>query len=197
MPTDYAGDIPDGYFVGWSPSSSIWLIQRGLLVDGQPEAATTTFRDGLRIYPLSAAAHPPAMELISVSGRSFNTIHSNDFDFYNEPAEVMAREPVDFLDPELRGLAASIGIRKDRPFAPDPRMRAILDDAAAVGNATARAIGFHRRDPEAYLYEGSAWKAAFIGGDYQWLVDGGIGGRNLDARSMFFYLANVKPRPWR
>lgn len=66
-----------------------------------------------------------------------------------------------------------------------------------VGNATARAIGFHRRDPEAYLYEGSAWKAAFIGGDYQWLVDGGIGGRNLDARSMFFYLANVKPRPWR
>jgi hypothetical protein len=56
---------------------------------------------------------------------------------------------VNFLDPELRGLAAGIGIRKDQPFAPDPRMKAILDDAAAVGNATARALGFQTRDAEA------------------------------------------------
>ena len=41
-------------------------------------------------------------------------------------------EPVDFLDPELRGLPASIGIRKDKPFAPAARMKAILTDAVAV-----------------------------------------------------------------
>jgi hypothetical protein len=39
---------------------------------------------------------------------------------------VLAKEPVDFLDPELRGLAARIGIRKDKPFALDARMKAIL-----------------------------------------------------------------------
>ena len=91
------------------------------------------------------------MEFISASRRSFNTVHANDFDFYTELAQVIAREPLDFLDPELRGLAAAIGIRKDRPFAPDERMKAILVDAAAVGNATARALCFKTRDPAAVL----------------------------------------------
>ena len=145
----------------------------------------------MKIYPLAEAADPPAMEFISGSGKAFNTIHSNDFDFYTELAEVIAREPVDVFDPELRGQAAGIGIRKNQPFAPDARMRAILEDAAAVGNATARALAFKTRTPDAYIYENSAWKTGFVGGDYQWLVDGGAGGRNLDARTMFFYVATV------
>jgi hypothetical protein len=131
------------------------------------------------------------MEFISGSGKAFNTIHANTSAFFEEIAEVVAREPVDCIDPELRGLAASIGIRKDHPFAPDERMAAILAEAAAVGNATARAIAFDTRDPGAFLYPGSAWKTAFVGGDYRWLSDGGVDGRDLDARSLFFYLATV------
>ena len=61
---------------------------------------------------------------------------------------------------------------------------------------SSRAIGFDSRDPEAYYCERSPWKTAFVGGDYQWLVDGGNGGRNLDARTNFFYLATVKRRRW-
>ena len=191
VPHDYDQDVPDGYFVGRSPSHSNWLVLRGLLVDGQPEIPTKTFLDGLKIYPLAQREDPPAMEFISASGHSFNTIHANDFDFYTELAQVIAHEPLDLIDPELRGLAASIGIRKDAPFAPDDRMRAILVDAAAVGNATARALSFKTRDPAAFYYENSAWKTAFIGGDYRWLLDDGVGGRNLDARSVFFYIATV------
>ncbi|KAA0918404.1 DUF1254 domain-containing protein [Dietzia sp. ANT_WB102] len=191
VPDDYDGEIPDGYFVGRTPSSSNWLILRGLLVDGRPDAAAASFREGVKIYPLAKADNPPAMEFITVSGEPFNTIHANDYAFFTEVAEVIAREPVGLLDHELRGLAASIGIRKGHPFAPDARMTAILSDAAAVGSATARAMVFKTRDAEAYLYEGSAWKAAFIGGDYQWLRDGGVGGRNLDARTSYFYLATV------
>jgi hypothetical protein len=131
------------------------------------------------------------MEFIGGSGKVFNTIHANTAAFYEEIADVVAREPVGWIDPELRGLAASIGIRRDRPFAPDARMAAILAEAAAVGNATARAIAFDTREPDAFLYPGSAWKTAFVGGDYQWLIDGGVNGRNLDARSLFFYLATV------
>ena len=191
VPTDFDGEIPEGYFVGRSPSSVNVLVLRGLLVDGQPDVATENFEEGLKIYPLSQAGTPPAMEFIKGSGKSFNTIHANDFTFYAEIADVIEREPIDFLDPELRGQAAAIGIRKDRPFAPDPRMTAILDDAAAVGNATARAVAFQPRDPEAYIYENSGWTTGFIGGDYRWLDDGGIGGRNLDARTRFFYVATV------
>ncbi len=42
-----------------------------------------------------------------------------------------------------------------------------------------------------YYYKGSAWKTPFIGGDYSWLIDGGMGGRNLDARTLYFYGATV------
>lgn len=191
VPEDYSGEIPDGYFVGRSPSHSNLIVLRGLLVDGKPDVPTRTFTEGVRVYPLAAAADPPAMEFISGSGKVFNTIHANNADFYDEIAEVIAREPVDLIDPDLRGLAAGIGIRKGQPFAPDERMKAILVEAAAVGNATARALTFATRDPAAFLYPGSWWKTGTIGGDYRYLIDDGAGGRNLDARTYFFYLATV------
>ena len=191
LPPGYDGDVPPGYFVSRSPSYVNWIALRGFLVDGKPDAATKNFKEGLKVYPLAQAKNPSPMEFISGSKKAFNTIHANNAEFYDEIAHVMAKEPVDFIDPELRGLAASIGIRKDKPFAPDERMKAILVEAAAVANATARAIDFQTRDPSAYYYDNSQWKTAFVGGDHNWLIDGGMGGRNLDARTSFFYQATV------
>ena len=191
VPAGYDGPVPDGYFVSRSPSRVNWLIMRGLLVDGQPEAPTRNFHEGLRVYPLSQADAPPAMEFISLSEREFNTIHANDVTFFEELDAVVQREPLDVIDPETRGLLATIGITKGTPFAPDDRMQALLTEAAAVANGTARAIAFQTRDPEAYLYPNSRWKTGFVGNDYRWLRDDGVGGRNLDARTLFFYVATV------
>ena len=191
LPPGFDGDVPDGYFTAESRSYVNWLILRGFLVDGRPDAAVAMFRDGLRVYPLAAAADPPTMEWVSLSEKVMNTIHANDFDYYEELAQVIAREPIDVIDPETRGLLAAIGIHKDKPFAPDGRMRAILEEAAAVGNATARAIDFRHRDPEVRVYKDRRWITGFLGGDYRWLRDGGRGGRHLDARTLFFYLATV------
>ena len=191
LPPDYEGPEPDGYFIVRSPSYTNWLILRGFLVDGRPDTAAELFRTGLRIYPLSQKDNPPEMEFISASGVKVNTIHANNVEFYEELATVIQREPIDVIDPETRGLLASIGIRKDQPFAPDDRLKAILVESAAVANATARSLFFQSRDPEAFLYEGSQWQTGFVGGDYRWLVDDGVGGRNLDARSYFFYVATV------
>jgi hypothetical protein len=188
LPPGYKDKAPSGYFTAQSPSYVNWLILRGFLVDGKPDAATKNFKDGLKIYPLAQAKNPPAMEFISGSKVPYNTIHANTFDFYDEIAEVVNKEPVDFIG---RGLANSIGITKGKPFAPDARMKAILTESAAVGNATARAIVFETRDKSAYYYNNSVWKTPFVGGDYKWLVDGGNGGRNLDARVLFFYQATV------
>ena len=64
----------------------------------------------------------------------------------------------------------------------------IFTDAVAVGNGTARAISFRNRDPLLNTkYPGSQWKTLFGGIDYQWLDDGGNGGRKLDARTIFYY----------
>jgi hypothetical protein len=82
-------------------------------------------------------------------------------------------------------------LQKGRKFDPDPATRKTLTEAVAVANATARAIAFDTPYPEAYLYKNSIWQEGFIGGDYRWLKDGGDGGRFLDARTMFFYIATV------
>ncbi len=203
LPPDYEGELdgPIGgkeaevagekYFVVQSPSYVNWVILRGFLEDGKTDFSTAMFRDGLKVYPLSKKDNPPTMQFISVSGVPFNTIHANNFEFYEELHVVINREPIGLLDPELRGLFASIGIQKGKPFEPDARERRILTDAVAIGNATARAIAFRPRLDGINLYPDSAWQTAFVGGSYEWLKDGGDGGRNLDARTFFFYIATV------
>jgi hypothetical protein len=191
LPPDYEGEVPEGYFVSQSPSYINWVILRGFLVDGRPDAANRMFKTGVRIYPLEDKENPPRMEFTSFSKKYFNTIHANDFEFYEELDRVIQREPVEMLDPELRGLIASIGIIKGKPFAPDARQKQILTEAVAVGNATARAIGFRSREPEVRIFDTGSWQTGFIGGSHEWLRDGGLGGRYLDARTLFFYAATV------
>ncbi|AQQ67662.1 hypothetical protein Mag101_08445 [Microbulbifer agarilyticus] len=204
LPPDYQGELapPEGgytakvdgteYFVAKTTSYVNWLIARGFLVDGKTDTAVETYKKGLRIYPYAERKSPPKMEFVSLSGLPFNTIHANNYDFYAEINEVIQREPISMLDPELRGLAASIGIEKGVPFRPDDRMKKILTDAVAVGNGTARAIMFDNRYPSARVYNDRQWYSAFVGGNYQWLRGpNGEGGRNLDARTVFFYQATV------
>ena len=123
VPADYDGEIPDGYFVGRSPSSVNVLDPAGPArrrqagwpdqdVQGGAEDLPAVRRPTLRRRWNSSAA--PASRSTPSTPTTAN--------FYAEIAEVIEREPVDFLDPELRGQAAAIGIRKDQPFAPDERM---------------------------------------------------------------------------
>jgi hypothetical protein len=178
-------------WIAKSRSYSNWVVLRGFLVDGKPDAAAKMWREGLKIYPLDKAKNPAKMEFINISGKEFNTIHANNFDFYKEISTVIDREPLSFLDPELRGQLAAIGIVKGEPFAPDARLKKILEESVKVANATARAISLRPRNPKAYMYKGKYWYAGFIGDDYRWLDLDGHRGRNMDARTAFFYSATV------
>jgi len=191
VPPGYEGELPEGYFVAPSRSFINVFILRGFLVDGKPDAAAEMFSKGVKIYPLAKKDNPPEMVIFSGSEVNYNTIHANDYTFYEELAHVLDKEPIDLIDPELRGLFASIGLQKGKPFNPDPAAKKTLTEAVAVANATARAIAFRTPLKDAYFYEDSIWQQAFIGGDYQWLRDGGEGGRYLDARTMFFYMGTV------
>ena len=115
------------------------------------------------------------MVFISGSGKNFNTIHANNYHFFEELQDVIEREPIELIDPELRGLFASIGIQKGKPFKPDARMKKILTDAAAVANGTSRALLWYERDKSNFLYENSYWKVGFLGGSYEYLKDKGNG----------------------
>ena len=96
----------------------------------------------------------------------------------------MQEEPSNAMNPEILGLLAAIGIVKGKPFSPDAHMRALLTEAAAVGNATARTMLFKSRLKEGFFYPDSAWFNPFIGGSYLFLQDGA---RLLDAWTTFFF----------
>ncbi len=149
------------------------------------------WRTGLKIYPLKDAANPPKMVFINASNRPFNTIFPNDFEYFEILWKVLQKEPLDFIDSELRGQAGAIGIAKGEPFKPDERMKKILTDAANYAVAAARTLAFRPRDPRAKVFPDREWYLAFVGNDYRWLDGDGRRGRNLDARIAFFYIATV------
>ena len=187
LPPGYEGEVPPGYFVFRSATFGNLFFWRGFLVNGDPRPAVENTRRFAKVYPLAQAANPPAMKFVDVSGVPFNTIHANDFSFFEEIDHLVQEEPAAALNPETLGLLAAIGIEKGKPFAPDARMKRILSEAAAVGNATARALVFRSRLKEAYFYPNSAWCTPFVGGSHEFLAQPGV--RNLDARAFFFYYA--------
>ena len=184
LPPGYKGDVPEGYFVTQSPTYGNFVWLRGFIKNGDLGATVENMKKNFRIYPPAMAANTPQMNFVNMSGQYFNAIPANDASFFHEIAQVVQEEPLDAVDPEIRGLLAAIGIQKGKPFAPDTRKKSILADAAAVGNATARAIFFDTRDPDACLYPSSDWKMAFIGNDYKFSPDGVL---NPDARTRYYY----------
>jgi hypothetical protein len=186
LPPGYMGDVPEGYFVVHSRTYGNLMFCRGFIVNGDPRPAVENFRKNFRVYPLASAANPPATKFVNMSGAAFNMVFPSDASFFEQVAAVVREEPLEATDPETRGLLASIGIQKDKPFAPDARMKGILADAAAVSNPTARTIAFSTRDPNAYLYPNSEWKVCWIGNDYEFSPGGVL---NPDARTLYFYPA--------
>jgi hypothetical protein len=77
IPPGYEGKIPKEYFVVQSKTYRVWIFMRAFIENGL-EAAVSNIKDNLSIYPLKLKGNAPKMEYISGTGKSFNTIHTND-----------------------------------------------------------------------------------------------------------------------
>ncbi len=186
---DYTGELPEGYRVVKTPTYRNWMFLRALVQDGDLEAATLGLRTQFRIYPLSKLGNPPKGRVVNASGAKINTIHANDYHFWDELNAVVQYEPANAFNPELVGQFAAIGIKKGKPFAPDARMKKILTEGVAIGNATARSITFRPRLESAYFYPGKRqWYSSFTGGSYEFMNNGEL---VLDDRIMFHYYATA------
>ena len=184
---DYKGTLPDGYRVVRTPTYRNWMFLRAIVQEDGLEAATKGLRTKFRIYPLSKISNPPKGKVVFASGAKINTIHANDVTYYDELNAVVQYEPADAFDPEIVGLFASIGIKKGKPFEPDARMRKILVEGVAIGNATARSLTFRPREERLYFYPGQRqWYSPFTGGSSEFMNNGE---RVLDDRIIFHYYA--------
>jgi hypothetical protein len=190
VPPGYSGALPaEGHFMVKPRTNGLLVFYRAFVKGGDLAGAVRNVKDHARVYPLhgvTESGDPPATVFTNISGLKFNTISSNTFRFYEELNAVVQNEPADFVDPNTVGLFAAIGIKKGEPFAPDARMKAILTDAVAVGNAYARTNLFASRDKQTRIYADRQWLTPFVGGSYEFLSGAE---RLLDAEAMFFYYA--------
>ena len=218
----YEGSLPEGGFhLFHARTTRVCVLGRAFMVDNDPSGPAGEIKDSLRIYPYAAgtegtaisaflagqaplaeAPEAPPTRFVEGSRKAFNTIPSNDFSYWEAIDELVQREPAGAGDPEILGLLAAVGIVKGKPFAPDERMRAILEEAVVLGDATARTIAYAPREKEGFsYYEGSAWFNPLFVGGYEFLdpppqiTPQGVvaaesdGARKLESRISFLYLA--------
>ncbi|TIM26212.1 MAG: DUF1254 domain-containing protein [Mesorhizobium sp.] len=217
----YDGPLPEGgYFIGHSKTNLALYAARAYLVDNDPKPAVENVKENLKIYPyqpgsygtsiaqalegtVRIAGEPkiPKTKFIEATGLSFNTVPPSDFGFFEMINENVQSQPATSYDVELAGQLAAIGIAHGKEFKPDERMKKILSDAAAFGNATGRALNWRyaMQHPDWAYYEGSNWGSMlWQGGAYfetppPLFEDGGFkplpatGARTLDSRTAFYY----------
>jgi hypothetical protein len=218
---DYDGPLPEGgYFVAHSKTNFAMYAARAYLVDNDPKPAVENVKKNLKIYPyqpgsfgtsiaqalegtVAIAGEPkiPETTFIEGSGRSFNTIPPSDYGFFELINENVQNQPATSYDVELAGQLAAIGIVHGKEFKPDDRMKKILSNAAAFGQATGRSLNWRyaMKHPDWAYYDGSQWGSmlweggAFFETPPPLFEDGMFkplpptGARTLDSRAAFYY----------
>lgn len=186
LPPGYKGEVPPGYHVIRPGSLSVWVAWRSFVVDGSPAPGVELVKKMTKVYPLGQPAASTPMNFVDMSGKPFNMVGPGDFRFWELLNQAVQSEPTDALDPTTLGFWASIGIQKGKPFTPDERMKKILTEAAAVGDATGRTLFYRNREKEALFFDNRKWKRPFIGG-YRFEWQPGVA--NLTGSAMYFFAA--------
>jgi hypothetical protein len=222
VPPGYDGPLPEGgFYVAHSKTLRVLYAARSFLVNQDPKPAVENIKKHLRIYPYTPGGEGtsiatalegkvrleknlpvPETKFVEGSGKSFNTIPPGDFGFFEMINESVQQEPATSYDVELAGQLTAIGIVHGKPFEPDARMKKILTDAAAVGNAAGRVLNWRYAvaHPDWAYYSGSKWGSMlWEGGAFfetpppEFTREGMFkplpptGARTLDSRTAFYY----------
>ncbi len=188
---DYEGEIalPEGATILRSRTSLAVFFARGLVIDGDMEAAVKAVTDS-KIYPLSQADAPPETTVEYATGVAMDTISPMD------PMVYWARvaEVLNFVNPQLDqdaslliSLLKPLGIEPGKPFNPDERQKMILSDAAHFGWVMAQAISYAPRFEGIVYYPGTRW---------EWVLELDPSlreafWRDLEARTNYYFQATM------
>jgi hypothetical protein len=219
LPPGYDGPLPEGgYFIARARTNYVLWFTRSFLENNDPKPVAEAIKKYTKVYPYEAGGvgtsiaqflagdarlgritPPPPTVFHEGSGKVMNTIPPGDYSYFEVLNEIVQQEPATSLNAEQMGSIAAIGIVKGKPFAPDARMKKILNDAATAGNAATRAIFMSPRDPSWFYYPGSSWSNLLFQTGYEFetpipqITPEGVkpypptGYRTLDARTWFFY----------
>jgi len=191
LPPDYEGEIPQGYFAFKSSTYNVMLFFRTVMGKGatapDPRQAVA-LAEQTRIFPLWAAEKDTKpMTFPNGSGKRVNMMYPVDNAYWTKLKEFVDYEPVSAIDPELRGVLASIGIVKGQPFNPTEKQQELLQKAVTTAPKmilAQRQLG--RPDSRNLYYRDRQYQNQWAGATSEWLQSSYL---DIDQRAGFFQIA--------
>ena len=142
LPPDHDGEIPKGYYTFTSRTYNVFVFWRAFRDNDGDTTQAVELMEKTRIYPLRKKNNPPKMVFPNGTGQLADMLYPKDYRYFEGLAEFVDNEAVDAEDGSMRGLMASLGIEKGKPFRPDARMKQILSAGAEVGMKMCHALRF-------------------------------------------------------
>ncbi|HEX5270413.1 MAG TPA: DUF1254 domain-containing protein [Gemmataceae bacterium] len=191
LPPGYKGDVPQGYFVGRSPSNKVLIAVRALPGKGGAKGAIDALAT-INVYPLATAADPKPLKFVDISEKEMDGTclrWEDNLKYWEKLHDVIDAEPLAERFLPMYGLLSALGIEKGKPFAPDDRMKGILEKAAKAGRDQMLVSAFASARPDRFAWKDRKWEwAGLVPESAQFETKGGI---DLEARDRWFAQAIV------
>ncbi|MEU6919205.1 DUF1254 domain-containing protein [Streptomyces olindensis] len=177
-------DLPAGAQVLRSRTQRALLFTRGL--DPDPEKVRAVFETA-KIYPVGQTPDGGRTRLLRFKseGQLTSMEHPHGFAYWQRLANALKGESVEDRDRFFAVMLQPLGLEFGKSFEPDARQRKILEKAAVVGEATAKAGAFRKRVPDMRYRDDSHWEY-LIPQSYSNEQDV-PGGTMFEERTAFFY----------
>jgi hypothetical protein len=191
LPPDYDGEIPQGYFAFKSRTYNVFLFFRTVMAKGEsapdPKPAVA-LAEQTRIYPLWLPERDvKPMQFPNGSGKRVNMMYPVDNTYWTKLKTFVDYEPASAIDPELRGVLASIGIVKGQPFNPNQSQQALLQKAVETAPKmimAQRQLG--RPDGRTLYYKDRQYENIWASGTSEWLQENYL---DVSERAAYFQIA--------
>jgi len=154
-PPGYTGEKPTGYYVFESQTKNIFMGIR--LLDPDPKKVAA-LQAKVRTYAYKDRTNPPK-NLFPTPPTKYFWGPPRGMAFWERLHEVLNREVVAERDRFFMAILKRVGIEKGKPFNPTPHQKKLLEEAAFVGEAMAKANDLAKRSTALY-WPGAKWKIA-------------------------------------
>jgi hypothetical protein len=191
LPPDFDGQIPQGYFAFKSRTYNVFLFFRTIIPKGDngpdPKPAVA-LAEQTRVYPLWAPEKDiKPMQFPNGSGKHINMMYPVDNSYWTKLKAFVDYEPVVAIDPELRGVLASIGIIKGQPFNPTAKQQELLQKAVETAPRMILALRqLGRSDDRQLYYKDRQYQNTWAGATSEWLQDSYL---DVNQRMSYFQIA--------
>jgi hypothetical protein len=155
LPPDYKDTPPAVYFTLRSRTYGVFVFWRGFFKDPKQLQEPVRVMEQTRIYPLGKQDTAKPMQFPNASAVPASLLYPSDGSAFDVLARFIEHEYVDPADMEMRGMLATLGIEKGKPFDPDQHLRDLLDQGAKTAFRIDHVDGYERY---ALYYKDRRWR---------------------------------------